>query len=54
MGKKEPFRLEHKSESRNNWFFEIKSVSFLLILGGESDRDKFNAYGMKKSPLMNF
>jgi hypothetical protein len=34
LGKKEPFRLEHKRKkgSKSNLFLEIKSASFLLIL----------------------
>lgn len=46
LEKKEPFRFEHKGEAEV--IFLNKISFFLLILGKENDRDKFNAYGIKK------
>lgn len=53
LEKKEPFRFKHKRGSRSNFFLN-KISFFLLILGKESNRDKFNAYGIKKSPRVSF
>lgn len=53
--KKKPFRFEHKGEAEVILFFFLNKISFfLLILGKESNRDKFNVYGIKKSPHMSF
>lgn len=55
LGKKEPFRLgcKRKRGGRDNLFFEIKSVSFLLILREKVTETNWTHVD-SKSPLVNF